>query len=119
MNTQQAMSVIEQAMQNADSEDPKKKPDFVRALFQAHEALRQQHASESRRASLPRNTGKPWSEEEEARLLELFHEDMELRVIAEDLERTLGAVKARLVRLGELEDPEWSHVKRAEGSEKT
>ena len=51
----------------------------------------------------PLNQGKPWTEEEEEKLLSEFESELSISVIAELHERSCGSIKSRLVRLGILE----------------
>jgi hypothetical protein len=50
------------------------------------------------------NTGRSWSEEEEARLAERFNEGADLRTLSEEFGRSPGAIRARLRRLHLLDD---------------
>jgi hypothetical protein len=79
-------------------------PDVVRALMCAMRAL---EASGSRRdrSDLPANAGKPWSSEEDERLLAEFDAGRSLREMAGLHARTVAGVEARLERLGRL-DPD-------------
>ena len=51
----------------------------------------------------PRNAGRPWSDEDDARLSALFDRGTPLARLAEQLERTRGSITARLVKLGKHE----------------
>lgn len=53
----------------------------------------------------PRNAGRPWSDEEDAKLATLFGQGMGVTRLAETLERTRGSITARLVKLGKIEAP--------------
>ena len=49
------------------------------------------------------NKGKPWSEEDDARLLKLYDSGATLKVLSAELRRTRGAIKARLAGHGRIE----------------
>ena len=50
----------------------------------------------------PANAGKPWEQNEDARLVAAFDGGAELKQIAADLGRTSFALETRLVKLGKL-----------------
>ena len=54
-------------------------------------------------ASRPRNAGREWSADDDARLAALFDAGKNVSQIAGELERTRGSITARLVKLGRLE----------------
>lgn len=83
---------------------PYQHPDTVRALFLAVRALRSLEQQERRRQGLPRNAGKPWSAEEDERLALEFDNGTPISRLAAEHERTEGAIEARLVKLGKLEE---------------
>lgn len=74
-------------------------PDIIRALHQLLDLAQ----VEKRNNHVP-NAGKPWSEEEDQKLVEAFHAGSKLSAIAGQHGRTRGAIKARLAHLGLLED---------------
>ncbi len=76
--------------------------DVVAALVLGISALDAEALRQRRRAQLPQNLGRPWSEEEEQRLGESFRAGQGLRSIAAEHRRTLAAIEARLERLGLL-----------------
>lgn len=51
----------------------------------------------------PKNVGIAWTEQEEAKLLQLYRKEKSIGEIAQILERNVGGVRARLVKLGEIE----------------
>jgi len=52
----------------------------------------------------PRNAGNIWTEQEEANLLQLYRSGKSLEEIALALERNIGGIKARLIRLGLIKE---------------
>ena len=55
---------------------------------------------------LPANAGKPWTEEDEARLCEMFDSGATRSELCKQFKRTPGALASRLVQLGKLRDRE-------------
>ena len=79
--------------------------DVLRALLAAVAALEQVEVRSRRRAALPDNAGRPWTAEEDSRLVTAFKAGESPQAIAERNSRTLRAIEARLQRMGLL-DPE-------------
>ena len=69
------------------------RPQVVRALYEAAAALERIERFERRRQQMPPKTGEPWSEEEDRKLLAAFDAGRE---------RTMGAVRARLLKYGRI-----------------
>lgn len=74
----------------------------IRALLCAITVLDADEARRRRRARLPRNTGRPWRQAEDALALAAFHGGAPLIRIAADHQRSLASVESRLERLGVL-----------------
>ncbi|MDQ8209418.1 HNH endonuclease [Coraliomargarita sp. SDUM461003] len=55
-------------------------------------------------AATPENHGLAWSEKEEKQLLSRYQQDMEIEAIAQRHKRGVGAIRARLVKLGQIEE---------------
>lgn len=73
------------------------RPEIIRAL---HCVL--QYVSERpKRPALP-NAGKPWTEEDEAALMQMFDTGSTIAEISAQFQRTNGAIVRRLERLGRL-----------------
>ena len=86
---------------------PYQRADVVRALYIAVQAL----GNPSRaKASAPQdkpgleNAGRPWSQEEDARLGRAFDAGKSVEILAEEHKRSRFAIEARLVKLGRIED---------------
>lgn len=88
---------------------PAQRPDTLRVVFAALALLSSSVAAraESNRplAGGPRNAGRPWSAEDDATLASGFDAGETVGALAARLERTRGAINARLVRLGKIEPP--------------
>jgi hypothetical protein len=74
-------------------------PQAVRALQHAVDALEIQDQKRRTRNSLPPNAGKPWIEEEDARLSEELRRGTSLQEIAVSHNRRVGSIVARIMRL--------------------
>ena len=73
--------------------------DVLRALLAGVAALEQDAARASRRAQLPRNIGRSWSADENAKLVAAFKAGENLADVANRHGRTLRAIEARLEKL--------------------
>ncbi len=82
-------------------------PDVVRALFLAAMALQSSRSKPPRPASkdsdLPPKAGKSWSEAEDHELVAAFESGKSEKELAAKHQRTLGAIRSRLIKLGKLE----------------
>ncbi len=90
---------VDHATLPADS--PYNMPAVVRALAAAVRAL----DWADRKTSLPANTGRGWSIEEDEKLRKEFHSAIDFSEIARRHGRTRGAIITRLERLGEMPAP--------------
>ena len=96
---------------NADS--PYQAPDVVRALYVSLRALESSGRQRPRsRERMPGNAGKPWSDEEDKRLLDEFERGRPLAELAHLHERTLAGIQARLEKHGRLQFQEASRYSR-------
>src|SRR5918994_5531506 len=91
-----------------DDRSPLQNPECIRALFTALEELegrasdRSKHAGRNR--SLPGRAGKPWDGRENGELIERFDAGWNVADLAKHQRRTPEAIRARLVRLGRIEN---------------
>jgi hypothetical protein len=74
----------------------------IRALLCAVAVLDADEARTRRRARLPRNTGRPWRQADDAQVLAAFRDGQPLLQIAAAHHRSLASVESRLERLGVL-----------------
>lgn len=89
---------------------PGQRPDTLRVIFAAvallevaPEALA--HASGRSFSQGPRNAGRPWSSDDDDALASGFDAGETIGALASRLERTRGAISARLVKLGKIDPP--------------
>jgi hypothetical protein len=86
---------------------PYQRADVVRALFVALQAL---GSAPRTKAGAPQdkpglaNAGRPWSQEEDARLGRDFDSGKSIEMLAEEHKRSRFAVETRLVKLGRIEE---------------
>lgn len=74
----------------------------LRALFLAVDSLESRARQGRRQSALPRNAGKPWSAEEDERLLACFDGGQKIDELVAGHERTRAGIEARLVKHGRL-----------------
>ena len=89
------------------SSSPYQHADTVRALYLALDGLDRVKRSKTRRTGDgPGKAGQPWTKEEEQRVLDQFDAKVDVSGIAQELERTEGAIWARLEKLGRISKDE-------------
>ena len=110
MELDKAISIIRALSDGVDpytgeqysSDSPYQKPDTIRALFAAIEALEKQKKAKIRKKEQPGSAGKPWNEEEDNRMLQAYDAGTPIIEISEAHGRTVGAIESRLVRHGRI-----------------
>jgi hypothetical protein len=110
MNQVEALGIVRSLANGVDpatgevfsADSPYQRADTVRALFAATQALERAERVERRKGELPANTGQPWTEEEDRRLLAAFDAGRGLAELAGAHSRTQAGVRARLVKYGRL-----------------
>ena len=110
MNLAQALAVVRSLANGVDPESgevfppesPYQRPQVVRSLYEAATALERVERFERRKAQMPAKTGESWSEDEDRKLLAAFDAGRALQELAAAHERTLGAVRARLLKYGRI-----------------
>lgn len=110
MDANQALAVVRSLANGVDpetgevfpAESAYQRPLVVRALYEAASALERAERFERRKAQMPAKTGVPWSEEEDRKLLAAFDAGRALQELAVAHERTMGAVRARLLKYGRI-----------------
>ncbi|PPE75197.1 hypothetical protein C3942_05855 [Solimonas fluminis] len=84
-------------------ESPYQQPDVIRALGLAVTALQQAANAARKHQKLPAATGRPWTPEEDQALVAAFESGSTPKQLAAAHERTNGAVRSRLMKLGKLD----------------
>jgi len=79
------------------------RPEVIRALFVAIDALERIKRNERRKSTLPENAGKPWDKLEDEVLSSEFDSGKSIGEIANLHKRTTGAIESRLIKLGKIE----------------
>jgi hypothetical protein len=110
MDAAQALTVVRSLANGIDPESGEvfppesayQQPQVVRALYEAASALERIERFERRKSQLPQKTGEPWTEEEDRKLLAAFDAGRALQELAAAHERTMGAVRARLLKYGRI-----------------
>jgi hypothetical protein len=110
VDSAQALAVVRSLANGVDpesgevfpSESTYQRPQVVRALYEAATALERQGRYDRRKAQMPQKTGEPWSEDEDRKLLAAFDAGRALQELAVAHERTMGAVRARLLKYGRI-----------------
>jgi hypothetical protein len=110
MDQAQALAIVRSLANGVDPESGEvfaqesayQRPQVVRALYEAAAALERIERFERRRSQMPQKTGEPWSEEEDRKLLAAFDAGRALQELAAAHERTMGAVRARLLKYGRI-----------------
>lgn len=75
---------------------------IIDALEDAIVALNKEEERKKRRENQPKNTGAKWSKELDTNLISLFEEGKGIKELSEIFERTSGAIRTRLQRLGKI-----------------
>ncbi|MEQ2442471.1 hypothetical protein [Pseudoflavonifractor intestinihominis] len=83
-------------------------PEMIRAFHEILNVI----PSASRKKSLPRNAGKPWTDIEEEKLLDEFDSGMTTSAIAKEHGRSRGAIESRLADLGKITDTYFNRKQR-------
>ena len=87
----------------ADGKHPlTNEPDVIRALNKIIEALSSIEEKIKKQRDLPERVGKPWSENEDQALIKEFDSGSSIDEMVVKHQRTRGAVRSRLVKLGKI-----------------
>lgn len=112
MSPQEARRIVDSLAHGIDpgsgevlsADSPLCSADVIRALFVASTALSDPApaATVKRRTSQPGKAGAPWSDEEAAELVAGFDAGVSIRYLAQKHQRSIGGIRARLVRIGRI-----------------
>lgn len=84
-------------------DSPYQQPDVLGALALAVNTLQQAANAARKNQKLPAATGKPWTAEEDQALVAAFESGSTPKQLATAHDRTNGAVRSRLMKLGKLD----------------
>ena len=76
--------------------------DVIRALNKIIETLSSKENKSKKHGDLPERVGKPWSENEDKALIKAFEKGISINDLVTKHQRTRGAIRSRLVRLGKI-----------------
>lgn len=108
MNAQRARQILQALIQGVDPFNGEElaagtvlqQADVLRAMLAALAALERGTARSARRAQMPSNVGRPWTQEEEMALINEMQSHMAIDEMAARHGRTLRAIEVRLEKLG-------------------
>lgn len=111
MTDQEALDIVQALVEGVDPftneplavESVCVNPAVNTALNAASQALESKIKAAARRASLPSKAGAPWDETEAQLVLQAYEAGDSIKEIAARQQRTQGAIRSRLVKLGVLE----------------
>ena len=98
---------------------PYQHPDVVRALYEAVRTLETAHKRQAARPATAGNSGKPWTQEEDERLVAAFDAGHPLEELAAEHGRSRLAIEARLARFGKVPIPAGVRVAAVQAREPT
>ena len=76
--------------------------EVVRAMYKAAEALERVERMDRKKVARPKKQGEPWSEEDDRKLITLFDAGKALHELTPVFERTIGSIRARLLKYGRI-----------------
>ncbi|MCK5563769.1 MAG: hypothetical protein KAJ07_00860 [Planctomycetes bacterium] len=82
------------------------RPDVIRAMFEAVKALEKSVKAKQRKKNLPQRVGKPWDNEEAEKAATAYDKGFGIKEIATKHQRTNGAIKSQLVKMGKISKDE-------------
>lgn len=111
MNADEAIEIVRRLADGVDPTTGERFPpssvyqqaDTVRALHLALEGLDRLKRVKERIHSGPPKAGRPWTKDEEDKMLQQFDGKVDVKLIAQELNRTPGAIWARLEKVGRIQ----------------
>ena len=108
MEAKQAARILQQLADGLDpataeplpKDSPFNQPDAIRALFTAVRALEGPSKPDG-----PTKAGGRWTDDEDRQLTEAFDAGSSIKELAQKHDRTRGAIRSRLVKLGKIDPP--------------
>jgi hypothetical protein len=86
-------------------DSPYQQADVVRALYTAMGVLKAGPAETAKTRATPGNAGKPWTQEEDERLLRAFDSGQTLEALAQSHGRSRLGIEVRLAKFGKISAP--------------
>lgn len=116
MDVDQAIAIVQKLADGVDPTTGERLPsssvyqqaDTVRALHLALEGLDRLKRVKERVHSGPPNAGRPWTKDEEDKMLQQFDAKVDVAAIAQELNRTTGAIWARLEKVGRIQRKDFA-----------
>jgi len=118
MDKQESIAILKQLADGTDpytgetlpEQSPYNHPQTVRALYHAIIAIEKMKDDAS--AIHPRlvKAGKPWGQAEDEQLKEAFDQGVSIKELAYRHQRTVGAIEARLVKLGRVPSRDYARA---------
>jgi hypothetical protein len=115
MDPTRAIEIVKQLADGVDPatgerfppNSPYQQADTVRALYLALDGLDRLKRVKDRQADGPPKAGRPWTKDEEQRMLQQFDAKVDVAAIAQALNRTSGAIWARLEKVGRIQRKDY------------
>ena len=115
MDPTRAIEIVKQLADGVDPttgqhfppNSPYQQADTVRALYLALDGLDRLKRVKERQGDGPPKAGRPWTKDEEARMLQQFDAKVDVAAIAQELNRTSGAIWARLEKVGRIQRKDY------------
>jgi hypothetical protein len=115
MDIDQAIEIVTKLADGVDPTTGERLPsssvyqqaDTVRALHLALEGLDRLKRHKDRVQSGPPKAGRPWTKDEEDKMLRQFDAKVDVAAIAQELNRTTGAIWARLEKVGRIQRKDY------------
>ena len=85
-------------------ESPLQKPYLIRVFYAAADALERAQANDAQRSTLPKNAGRSWTALEDEELGTSFTAGTSIKLLAAEHQRTIAAIRARLIKLGKISE---------------
>ena len=79
--------------------------DIIRALYKAVDAMKM-YGNMEKRSGLPFKAGSSWSDSEDKELVANFDSGKSITQLAKEHQRSVGAIRSRLVKLGRIKEKE-------------
>ncbi len=109
MQSQTAENILLNLIQGKDPKtglsiepgNPILEEEVKQALSSALETIKSIQVS---RMKLPANTGKAWTQDDDIKLAQEYDQGVKIEQIAKNFRRTNGSIRARLIKLGKIEN---------------